>query len=120
MAMTDFFYTCYHIETETVPDGVGGVEVYEILGTAFPGLAVKMSTDEQPEGAMRGREGIKYHFHCLAGEPLEKDDRVQVTVGGDTVYLRMTDSAHINPARSHQRAWKSFTAVSYQPAKGGL
>lgn len=115
MAMKDYFYDCYKLETRTVADGLGGYETVEYLGIKFNGLAVKKGESEQLIGALRGNEKIQYTFHCPSNVPLEKDNKVSYTEKGIVKYLRLTSSPIINTDNSQQTDWMSFDAESYTP-----
>lgn len=115
MAMTDFFYPCWKIESKTVSDGLGGFETVEYLGVEFMGLAVKKGTTEQLIGALRGQENVQYTFHTYANMPLEKDSKIMYVEKGEKKYVRLTSNADINTEQSTQTDWKSYSAESYTP-----
>jgi hypothetical protein len=115
MAMTDYFYPCWKLESKTISDGLGGFETVEYVGIEFQGLAVRKSDTEQLVGALRGQENVQYTFHTLASVPLDKDDRIMYNENGVKKYLRLTSSADINTVKSQQTDWKSYSAESYVP-----
>lgn len=115
MAMTDYFYPCHKLESKTVLDGLGGYETVEYIGVEFMGLAVRRGVTEQLIGALRGNEETQYTFHTYANVPLEKDNKVMYVERGETKYIRLTSSAHVNAEQSGQTEWTSYDAESYIP-----
>lgn len=115
MAMTDYFYPCHKLESKTVSDGLGGYETVEYVGIEFMGLAVRRGATEQLIGALRGNEETQYTFHTYANVPLEKDNKVMYEERGETKYIRLTSSAHVNTEESGQTEWTSYDAESYIP-----
>lgn len=115
MAMTDYFYDCNKVENRVVSDGLGGYETVLYVGIEFKGLAVQRSATEQLIGALRGGENKLYNFHSVIAMPLQQNDIVRFSEGGETKYLRLTGEAVINTDQSTQTDWKTYPAESYTP-----